>query len=561
MRKRIMTALLSICLCVPLLSHISYAAQEDVAEPAGTALDITDEAAEASTGGAESSAATPVAPADFQVTGLAVNTYGSYALQIMLGYPDNRYFTGTASDNGGEKYTDAVDGCDFGVPDGWLWLLYDWRDTYGNTVYYDAAGHRVGGVSSNGLVIANWNTDYTYRFFDCGQYKSSDLNPDLAALGLSDGQAWAHFLNYGMAEGRATNYSFDPREYRTLYADLNNAFGENMAAYYKHWAMNGQPEGRWGNYNITTLNANGGSCGTTSIYTSYGHATNTCPYASGRTLLTPSRSGYTFDGWYTAASGGTLFTADTVCPYYKDFTLYAHWTKIPSVSYKVHHYQQNVSGSGYTLAETQNLSGAPGSQVTPAVKSYAGFTSPAVQTATIRSDGTTVVAYYYSRNQYTVTIRGDSGTGAVSGGGSYYYGATVCVEVNTKGGYQLTSVTASTSGITDPYHFVMPAGDVTITAVTRMLPVTVSVPVQLIMGDSAGFVIAADNAGGVVTVELPEEIAFTQEGKDEVVAGRVSLSADTLTSKRHQITGRIETDGFSAGCWSADFSIRIMFAM
>lgn len=540
MRKRIMTAFLSLCLCAPLLSHAAYAAEEDAAESLETGTEQEE---------------------GFRVGGLLKTTYSSYVLQIMLGYPDNRYFTGTASGSGGEKYTDAVDGCDFSVPEDWLWMLYDWRDTYGSSVYYDASGNRVGGHSTGGLVIANWNTEYTDRFFDCEQYKSSVLNGDLAALGYSDAQAWAHFLKYGMYEGRPTNYSFTPGKYRELYGDLDASYGDNWPAYYKHWALYGQTEGRWGNYNITTLNANGGSCTTTSIYTSYGHATSTCPYSSGRTLPTPTRSGYTFDGWYTAASGGTLFTADTVCSSYYDFTLYAHWTAIPAVSYKVNHYQQNVSGSGYTLAETQSLSGTSGSQVSPAVRSYTGFTSPAVQTAAIRSDGTTVVSYYYSRNQYTVTIKGDTGTGTVSGGGTYYYGATVNVSIAAKGGYQLTSVTASASGISSPYHFTMPAANVTVTAVTTMLPVTVSVPVSLIMGDSAGFVVTADNAGGVVTVELPEEITFTQEGKDEVVAGRVSLSADTLTPGRHQITGRIETDGFSAGCWSADFSIRISFAL
>jgi uncharacterized repeat protein (TIGR02543 family) len=44
--------------------------------------------------------------------------------------------------------------------------------------------------------------------------------------------------------------------------------------------------------------------------------------------LDPTRSGFTFDGWFTAASGGTAwdFTNDTVTG---DTTLYAQWTAIP----------------------------------------------------------------------------------------------------------------------------------------------------------------------------------------------------------------------------------------
>ena len=41
-------------------------------------------------------------------------------------------------------------------------------------------------------------------------------------------------------------------------------------------------------------------------------------------LPTPTRSGYTFDGWYTAAAGGTPVTIYTV--FTADATIYAHWT-------------------------------------------------------------------------------------------------------------------------------------------------------------------------------------------------------------------------------------------
>lgn len=44
------------------------------------------------------------------------------------------------------------------------------------------------------------------------------------------------------------------------------------------------------------------------------------------TLATPTRDGYTFDGWYTSASGGTKITSSTA--FTGTTTLYAHWTKI-----------------------------------------------------------------------------------------------------------------------------------------------------------------------------------------------------------------------------------------
>ena len=54
------------------------------------------------------------------------------------------------------------------------------------------------------------------------------------------------------------------------------------------------------------------------------------PDAEGKlpSLPTPTRSGYTFSGWFTAASGGEQVTADTV--FSQDSTIYAQWTAVPS---------------------------------------------------------------------------------------------------------------------------------------------------------------------------------------------------------------------------------------
>ena len=73
-----------------------------------------------------------------------------------------------------------------------------------------------------------------------------------------------------------------------------------------------------------TLNANGGSV-TPSVFTvRQGEAYGTLP--------TPSRPGYSFDGWHTAPTGGLrVSSADKPA---HTLTLYAHWTLIP-VTYTV----------------------------------------------------------------------------------------------------------------------------------------------------------------------------------------------------------------------------------
>ncbi len=80
-----------------------------------------------------------------------------------------------------------------------------------------------------------------------------------------------------------------------------------------------------GSYTVT-FNANGGSCTASSIAAKCGYN-----YGAFGTIPSASRSGYTFDGWYTAANGGTQITSATLYTRTADQTLYAHWTPIPHV--------------------------------------------------------------------------------------------------------------------------------------------------------------------------------------------------------------------------------------
>ena len=66
-----------------------------------------------------------------------------------------------------------------------------------------------------------------------------------------------------------------------------------------------------------TFNANGGSCSTTSKTVNIGSAIGTLPSAS--------RSYYTFNGWYTAATGGSKVSASST--FTSSTTLYAQWTE------------------------------------------------------------------------------------------------------------------------------------------------------------------------------------------------------------------------------------------
>ena len=85
--------------------------------------------------------------------------------------------------------------------------------------------------------------------------------------------------------------------------------GNANATIYAQWTVN--------SYTVS-FNANGGSVSESSRTVNYGAAYGTLP--------TPTRDYYTFNGWYTAASGGTK-VSNTTAMGSSNVTLYAHWTQ------------------------------------------------------------------------------------------------------------------------------------------------------------------------------------------------------------------------------------------
>jgi len=167
-------------------------------------------------------------------------------------------------------------------------------------------------------------------------------------------------------------------------------------------------------------------------------------YATATALVNPTKAGYTFGGWFIASDcSGTKLTLLAATAYTADITLYAKWTANTKTPYVVNHYQQNIDDDGYTLVagDVQNLTGTTDTEVTPAVKSYTGFTSPSTQTVNINGDGSRVVNYYYTRNSYTLTwvTDGDALTGTYTSG-SVRYGKTIFApNTPTKMGYTFNS--------------------------------------------------------------------------------------------------------------------------
>ena len=78
---------------------------------------------------------------------------------------------------------------------------------------------------------------------------------------------------------------------------------------------------------VATLNITYDSQGGSAV--SDGDATTTSGGSISVLPTDPTRDGYTFAGWFTAASDGTQITAGTAHNQTADFTLYAQWTENP----------------------------------------------------------------------------------------------------------------------------------------------------------------------------------------------------------------------------------------
>ena len=184
------------------------------------------------------------------------------------------------------------------------------------------------------------------------------------------------------------------------------------------------------------------------------------------TLPTPTKTGYTFAGWY---NGDTQFTATTMPK--QSLTLTARWTPSTNTAYKVEHYWQNLADDGYTLRETETKTGTTGAATAAAAKSEAGFTAGTVMQPTIAADGSTVVRINYTRNSYKLTWNFDGGKENATGytSGTVKFGAAI-----TKPSADPTKTGYTFGGWDKEIPETMPAEDVTVKAQWKVVNYSIS---------------------------------------------------------------------------------------
>ena len=252
--------------------------------------------------------------------------------------------------------------------------------------------------------------------------------------------------------GRTYSITYDKGYDGSVMAELPDNISQAHLTF-KNWSIDGK--------NITK---NGGE---TFKYQYSGNITATANWNSYNLKLeSAERTGYTFTGWICSEDGKLYKAGDTyvIKPQTSaaNIKFTAQWDADGDVKYTVRHWKQKLYLDGtqqytdssihdennYFIADTDNLTGTADTQVIPDVRNYEGFTSPAVQTAVIHSDGSLVVDYYYTRNRYKAGDGGDDDNGSsdadsdkgngiadITGNGTYYYEEEVSMEAVVKPGY------------------------------------------------------------------------------------------------------------------------------
>jgi len=330
----------------------------------------------------------------------------------------------------------------------------DLRDVETRSVYVNTTYHyfRYSNQYSGGYGSYVYSSSYP-------QYYTYDFDSELEYVGTAGGynkyRWWYSSSNYVSVYG-ATPYTTD--NYKTQYRYRTRSLVYYYTVSYNANGGNGAPatQTKKGGTTLTlssvvptkaftlTYDANGGqvSALTKSLQCTFNNwkASNGTTYSKGGsytkdadttmvaqwsnptvgTLPTPTRTGYAFQGWYTAKNGGNKVTADTYVS--ANTTIYARWTpNTYEVKYNGNgHNSGAMSNSSHTYDETSQLNN---NAYTKTGYTFAGWNLAVDGSKTAYSDGASVknlsdskgfVVNLYAQwvpNTYSIVYEGNGNSG------------------------------------------------------------------------------------------------------------------------------------------------------
>ncbi len=136
--------------------------------------------------------------------------------------------------------------------------------------------------------------------------------------------------------------------------------------------------------------------------------------------VAPAKAGYHFSGWKSNASLTEEVQLETMPS--ENRTVYGEYVPNSDTTYRVEHYQENVTGGGTTLIDVDQLAGVTDTETMAIANDYAGFTAKVWDQSLISGDGQTIIRIEYARNIYNVDL--DIAGGMINSGDctAYTYG-------------------------------------------------------------------------------------------------------------------------------------------
>ena len=348
----------------------------------------------------------------------------------------------------------------------WTWSLngiergtFTWNSISGSNYYFTVTGLTPGQSSMVG--IRSTRTGYTDGL---GYVTGSSSQPSYTITYYPNGGGGTTLATSGtlplfVSVNFFTRPGYIFNSWNTNTSGTGTTYLEN-AVY--NTAANLSLYAIWNKLYTVTWNANGGSVSPSSSQQTSVGGSITAP--------TPTLSGYTFNGWYSAASGGSLIVSGggSYTPT-SDITLYAQWTinapSTPTLSHTKAYTNTSVSNNltritssskrqdwTYTVRVDYNLSwgqvsgatsyeiGVSSTTTAPASATYTGLT------------GTTMTDYWYQYDRGTVTyyyfVRARNAGGASAW--SSASGGTSTATVVTGLGIVLVNATTSATANASP---------------------------------------------------------------------------------------------------------------
>ena len=291
------------------------------------------------------------------------------------------------------------------------------------------------------------------------------------------------------------------------------------------------------------FNANGGNVDTASTTVTYDGTYGSLP--------TPTRTGYSFTGWFTDSENGNKVEIDTTVHITDTQTLYAHWVK---TEYNVS-VGENANGSVNIIPQVTTMDNTVNVTITP----DAGW-----EVDTVTADGIEItkindnqysfimpaqdvtVNVTYKKIVYTISYGHENGTAT---GGNYSadvtaanMGDVVTVTVAKNLGYLIESVTVSTGeAVTDngdgTYSFVMTASNV---VVVVNFDIDVEYHLQTLLDSISEAVLELENA-----IESDASATVIAE-KMEVLRVAISNGRDAIEDYEGVDTDELESEIIAA---------------